>query len=126
MAGTITHDKISLDILNNLNKELPINKKLYRLSNQGHDLGMFFKWYNLKLRSATHNFTIDVLQDSKFINYIETYINYIKKNKLSDNIAIKNYLYGYITHHYLDANTHPFIIYKTEKYIGQQHYMKQK
>lgn len=128
MAGTITHDKFSIDILKKLSKDIKMNKDLYRVSSQGHDLGMFFKWYNLKLRGETHNFSLNVLQDSKFLDYIETYIDYIKQNKLENNTDIKNYLYGYITHHYLDVYTHPYIIYKTgeylnteetEKYIGQ-------
>lgn len=128
MAGTITHDKFARDVKTQLKKDLPINKELYRVASQGHDLGMFFKWYNLKLRGETHKFSLEVLQNSKFLDYIATYIKYIKDNKLEDNIDVKNYLYGYITHHYLDAFTHPYIIYKTgeylntpetEKYIGQ-------
>lgn len=128
MAGTITHDKFARDVNTQLNKDLPINKDLYRVSSQGHDLGMFFKWYNLKLRGETHKFSLNILQDSKFLDYVSTYVKYIKDNKLEDKTDVKNYLYGYITHHYLDAFTHPYIIYKTgeyfntketEKYIGQ-------
>ena len=55
MVGTITHDKFSIDVKTQLNKDLPIKDDLYRVASQGHDLGMFFRWYNLKLRGKHIN-----------------------------------------------------------------------
>ena len=129
MAGTVTHHKFGEDVITKLSKEIPINHDLFCLANQGHDLGFFSKWYNLKLRNETHKFALEVLQDKNFLEYIFNYINYIKINNLENNTDVKNFLYGYIAHHYLDSFVHPFIIYNTGepdknkpetfKYIGK-------
>ena len=113
MAGTVTHHKFSIDVEDKLNKSIPINSDLFHLACQGHDLGFFFKWYNLKLRKQTHEFSIKYLEDCYFLEYIYHYIKYIKHNRLKDNTDVKNFLYGYIAHHYLDSYVHPYIINKT-------------
>ena len=113
MAGTITHHRFSDELLCKLSQEIPINKDLFKLAGQGHDLGFFSKWYNLKSRSETHKFALKILQDKNFLDYIYNYINYMKINQLTNNVDVKNYLYGYIAHHYLDSFVHPYIIYKT-------------
>ena len=110
MAGTVTHHKFSNDVSKKLKNKIIFNKDLFYLASQGHDLGMFYKWYNLKLRGKTHKFALEVLQDKNFLEYIYNYLNYIKSNNLCNNSEVKNYLYGYIAHHYLDSFVHPYII----------------
>lgn len=116
MAGTVTHDKFAKDVLQKIDNNILMDENLYKLASQGHDLGMFYKWYNLRLRGKTHSFAIDVIQDNNFQDYVYTYVKYIKDNGLKNNIDVIDFLYGYITHHYLDSKVHPYIIYKTGVY----------
>lgn len=137
MPGTLTHQKFAKDIqkLEEQNTTSIIcNKELYELACQGHDLGYFSKWYNLILRSKTHHFAIQYLQNCNFVDYVYSYIFYIKENNLTENIDVKNFLYGYISHHYLDVYLHPYIDYEagvydkkkkeTHKYIGKHNMLE--
>lgn len=111
MAGTITHYKIGKDIANKLNIEL--NKDIYLLACQGHDLLYFIKLYELP-KFKNNSSIVDKLQDTNFNDLVINFERHIIKN---DNIDLRSFFYGYITHHIVDSIIHPFIIYHTGEYL---------
>ena len=115
MAGTLTHAVFAEDIYNKFNKEKR-NKFENYLENlktyaQGHDILYFYFPLNLKngkhIRSQARIFH---KKNTKafFINMI----NYVKENKLENNLEIMSFVYGYICHYSLDHISHPYVTYK--------------
>jgi len=111
MAGTITHYKIGKLLLSKT--DIKLDKKIFILACQGHDLLYFIKLtelsqYNKKAKLA------GILQDTKFDSLVEAYEQKIIDHDLD--IKLKSFLYGYITHHLTDSIFHPFINYFSKKY----------
>ena len=110
MAGTLTHYKIALNIYPNIKTK--VDKDIYLTACQGHDLLYFIKLRqicifkkrqkNVKLL-ANHNFAL-VCQ--KFQEYLIAH---------PDDLTVKSFFYGYLTHHLTDSIYHPFIYYYTHE-----------
>lgn len=106
MAGTITHFEIGKRVLKNLN--IKLDKDIFLLACQGHDLLYFIKLKDLPKYDIAKE-KAKMLQNEKFK---ELMIKYNEEIKNSNDIKLKSFLYGYITHHITDSIFHPYIIYE--------------
>lgn len=122
MAGTITHLKIGKEVLKKING--PIDEDIFLLACQGHDLLYFIKLKDF-FHYKNNQQMAKLLQDTNFSRVIEETYQVLENN---DDLALKSFLYGYVTHHLADSIIHPFIIYhsgfykkteETKKYQGQ-------
>ncbi len=122
MAGTLTHYKIGLNIYNNISSI--VDKDLYLTSIQGHDLLLFIKLKNIFNLKKYHELS-ELLQDNNFLDICLEFQKYLKNNP--QDIKVKSFFYGYLTHHITDSIYHPFIHYfthivtdekETKKYEG--------
>lgn len=107
-----------------------IDEPTYYVFSQSHDLLYYYKSKNYKFfnkqgTKGHHKNTQDFI-----INIIEC----IKGNSLTNDKQCMAYLYGTLTHYYLDSTTHPYIFYKsgvykkynkdTHKYRGQHNLLE--
>lgn len=110
MAGTITHYKIGKELYNKLN--IKLNKDIFLLAVQGHDLLYFIKFRDL-IKFHSNSLIVDKLQDTNFSKIVKAFEDFL----LSDaDINVKSFFYGYLTHHIVDSIFHPFIIYESGEY----------
>lgn len=128
MAGSITHHKLGIELYDKLN--IKLNKDLFILACQGHDLLFFIKLKDLP-KSENNSKIVKVLQDNDFDKLVKEYLKVIGEN--NNDIDLKSFLYGYIVHHIVDSCFHPYIIYETgdykhteetKKYYGKHHIME--
>ncbi len=110
MAGTLTHYKIAEEVLNRT--KIPLDKEVYFLASQGHDLLYFIKLKDLPTFKEVKE-QCKLIQKKKFYELVKTYLKELD-NEFS--LVVKSFLYGYITHHIVDSIFHPFIIYETGIY----------
>lgn len=122
MPALTTHKIFAEQVLKEIDNKL-IDKDTFFMFSQSHDIlfyykGKDYKLYNKLGKNAHHKKTKQYL-----INIIEC----IKNNQISDKQCY-GYLFGAITHYYLDSTLHPYIFYKTgvdrktketSKYKGQ-------
>lgn len=128
MPSLTTHKIIAENIFDKLSNNIKknIDKNTYFTFAQSHDIFYYNmqKKYkrigNMGHHQHTQSFIINIIQ-------------YIKDNKLEDNKQCVSYLYGVLTHYYLDSICHPYIFYKTGvnknnketiKYKGQHNLME--
>lgn len=116
MPSSMTHTYLCQDIYQKLPKKYQnkINNKIeyFKLFSQGSDPYMFYHFFIGKKAKYTMNLQ-NTIHSSKTQKFFINTINYISKNNLENNPEIMSFLYGYITHYYLDLYTHPLIYYKT-------------
>lgn len=122
MPALTTHKIFADLVLEEIDQKL-IDKNTYYMFAQSHDIlyyykGKDYKLYNKLGTNAHHKNTQQFILNT---------IQYIKKNKIKDK-QCHSFLYGIITHYYLDSTLHPYIFYKsgiykknkeTYKYRGQ-------
>lgn len=120
MAGTITHFEIGKAVLKKLN--IKLDKDIFLLACQGHDLLYFIKLKDLPKYDIAKE-KAKMLQNEKFKDLV---IKYDEEIQNSNNIKLKSFLYGYITHHITDSIFHPFIIYKAGIYKKTKETLKYK
>lgn len=129
MPALTTHKIFAEQIQNEL-KLNNIDDQTYYIFSQSHDLlyyykGKNYKFYNKQGTKGHHKSTQDFI-----INIIEC----IKSNSLTNDKQCMAYLYGTLTHYYLDSTTHPYVFYKsgvfrkynkdTYKYRGQHNLLE--
>lgn len=112
MPSTITHNYFGKDLYGRIKPRVDVDKNLFIISNQGHDLLMFYKFWNLKKRAKAES-NCSVLQNVNFRYFVKSYIEKIKD--IDENLKrnAKSFIYGYIAHHILDAYVHPKVVYET-------------
>ncbi len=103
MPSIVTHHLFAKDIKDSLN--LNVNSIYYTFA-QSHDY-LYFN-VNKNNRILAHKAHVSNTQ-----KYLISIIEYIKNNKLREDINLMSYLYGSITHYVLDSTTHPYIFYKS-------------
>ena len=121
MAGTITHLKIGQEVYSKIQIELDYNT--FITACQGHDIMYFIKLKNLKNFLYIKKITKKI-QKTKINDFIKLYEKKIIENE--NDIYLKSFLYGYITHHISDSIFHPYIIYKcglTTKHSWLENYI---
>lgn len=92
--GKIVHNKSQTD------------NKLYKTDIKEEDILTFSLGHDLSSLSNNMNYLTHNTNTKLFFYNL---ISYIKTNKLYDNPNIMAYLYGHITHYYLDTLIHPYI-----------------
>lgn len=120
MAGTITHFEIGKRVLKNLN--IKLDKDIFLLACQGHDLLYFIKLKDLPKYDIAKE-KAKMLQNEKFKELV---IKYNQEIQNSNDIKLKSFLYGYITHHITDSIFHPYIIYESGVYKKTKETLKYK
>lgn len=110
MPAYLTHIIMGNSIYNNAIKDsklfkINLNLSSFKASTLSPDLS--------KLSSCFHN-THNKDTDLYFFNMI----NYIKENKLYNDIDVMSLLYGNISHYFLDVYTHPLIYYVSENNVS--------
>ena len=114
MPSSITHAYFSVDLYNELPKKCQerIDLDYLKMFTQGSDPFMFYNFFvGKKNKTISH---IQYIVHTKKTNmFFKNNISYIIDNNLNNNKEILSYLYGYISHYYLDLYTHPFLYYKT-------------
>jgi len=58
-----------------------------------------------------------VMQEEHTADYIINMATYIKEHGLTDNKQVMTYFYGTVTHLILDATIHPYVYYKSGRYL---------
>ena len=111
MPALATHKIFAESVLKNLD-ENKVDKDTYFIFSQSHDLlyyykGKNYKFYNKQGTKGHHKNTQEFI-----LNIIEC----IKANNLVKDKQCMAYLYGTITHYYLDSTCHPYIFYKSGVY----------
>ena len=128
MPSLTTHKIIAENIFDKLSNNIKknIDQNTYFTFAQSHDI---FYYNTQKKYKRIGNMGHHQHTQSFIINIIQ----YIKDNKLEDNKQCVSYLYGILTHYYLDSICHPYIFYKTGvnkknketiKYKGQHNLME--
>ena len=108
MPSLTTHKIIAENIFDKLSNNIKknIDQNTYFTFAQSHDI---FYYNTQKKYKRIGNMGHHQHTQSFIINIIQ----YIKDNKLEDNKQCVSYLYGILTHYYLDSICHPYIFYKT-------------
>ncbi len=116
MPGLITHficgDVCIKRLKNNELKNMLIkNRQIFNVGTQGPDI---FFYYIPCLYKKSIYMLGNTLHKSKIGTFFSSLINFIDEieNKNEKQTAA-SYLAGYLTHYALDANTHPYIYYKS-------------
>lgn len=118
LPNTLTHSYFIMDVYYHLNirqKELLMDKKdLLKISSQSMDVLFFYDVFKLKdnkIRQLANKF-----HTSKTGEFLITFINYIRYNKLYYDPDVIAFLYGLLSHYILDTTFHPYINYKCGVY----------
>lgn len=117
MPGPKTHDifyrqlkqKLSAATLADLN-----HYDDYRIFAQGHDFFIYHDFYKIWNQKKLDKNIADsvLLQEHKFQEFIYNFLKCAEKNGAIEDEQTRLFIGpGYIMHHLLDANVHPFIIY---------------
>ena len=114
MPSSITHAYFGIDVYNKLSKKHKKNIDLnyLKIFSQGSDPFLFYNLFIGK-KAKEINSIQEIIHTQKTNLFFKNTIKYIIKNNLTDNKEIITYLYGYISHYYLDLYTHPYIYYKS-------------
>ncbi len=116
MPSSMTHSYFAVDVYNKLNDQSKykiegyVNKlKTYSLSTDPY---MFYNLFIGKKNKKVANIQ-KISHTTKTKEYFINMIKYIINNNLENDKEIISYLYGSISHYFLDKTIHPFIFYKT-------------
>lgn len=109
MPATYTHHQFTIDVLKSLDKSIEeqIDVDIFNLFGKSFDI-LFFSKPGLGFYAHNHNVNL----------YFQIILDYIKQNNLYQSPQVLAYLYGSICHYVLDSTVHPFVFYKTGKYIS--------
>lgn len=122
MPALTTHKIFAEQVLKEINTDL-VDTNTYYMFAQSHDILFYYKGKDYKLYNALGK----KAHHKKTKQYITNIIECLKNNQINDKQCY-GYLFGIITHYYLDSTLHPYIFYKTgvnrntkdtEKYKGQ-------
>lgn len=124
MPAITTHKIFAENVLKKLQLKQSINidKNIYFTFAQSHDLLFYYKGFKHKLYNdlghKSHHYNTQ--------DFIINIISYIKRNNLTRNKECLSFLYGILTHYYLDSIAHPYIFYKTGTYKKDKKTLKYK
>lgn len=115
MPATITHAYFGKDLYNKLPaniKQTITSEKNLMMFSQSMDALMFFHIYIPFNGKETRNIA-PTFHNNKIDDFFSTLINYMKDNEYYKDSQTLTFLYGLISHFFLDSRAHPFIFYKT-------------
>ncbi len=111
MADIVTHATFALDVALVLKDEslLNSNRMIYFLGSQGPDV---FYFYNLLgfYQNTTYKKFGNYMHNNKASEFLSESVKYLKDNY---NDSLYSYLCGFICHHALDRNVHPYVYHVT-------------
>ena len=118
MPATITHAYFAKDIYDVLPKSIKEHVSLSRVKmfGQSSDPLMFYNLFSLKPGKEIRELD-KTLHSTKSRKFFINLVNYIKMNDLSKDSDVSSFLVGFICHYVLDSNIHPYVFYKTGKFI---------
>jgi len=137
MAGTITHFYFAKEIGSRLKEKrnITLDQDLLYIFAQSMDpfhfysLFLPFKKEGIKKRGFS-----EIFHTQKTDDFFKELILYIKNKNLYEDIYVRTFLYGLITHYVLDSSLHPYVEYKcgcfnskdknTYKYNAKHHEME--
>lgn len=119
MPSSIVHAYFAKDLINNINnKTKKIDEKKLLYFAQSTDPFHFYhilKPWKMNGRN-TRKFT-ETFHTQNCSKFLITLTKEIKEKNLKDNKEVLTFLYGFTAHFVLDSTLHPYIIYKTGKFI---------
>lgn len=120
MPSSIVHNYFAQDLINNINnKNYKIDEKKLCYFAQSTDPFHFYhilkpwKINGKKIRNFTETF-----HTTNCGTFLIKLTKEIKKKNLTNNKEILSFLYGFTAHYILDSTVHPYVIYKTGKFIS--------
>jgi hypothetical protein len=118
MSDALNHYLCGQETLNRLldmNIVFDINQKVYDLGTQGPDI---FFYYNVLLKNENSINYGSIIHQNKVDDFFYSAISKIlSMDEGNERTLILSYLLGLISHHALDVATHPFIFYRSGKYL---------
>ncbi len=116
MADIVTHATFAQDIIGSLSDEelkimLNKHKYIYYLGSQGPDPFYFHQLLSLKKDRSYHKFG-NYMHDNCTASFLTESFKYLKEHY---DEALHCYLIGFISHHALDRNVHPYVYSVTGK-----------
>ena len=114
MPATITHAYFAKDVFDILPSDIKnrIDCSRIKMFGQSMDSLMFYNLFSVFPGKKIRKFS-NIFHKEKSQEYFINLINFIKSNKLENDMDVCSYLAGTICHYVLDSNIHPYIIYKT-------------
>jgi len=113
MPGHLTHNKSYLDVFDLLPEKMKgqyaESWREYKLFAQGHDFLLLYMFLHLPQYPELHR-KLGIIEENIQALAIH-YIGALQKTSKSAEAML--FLYGYLTHHFLDAKLHPLIVYET-------------
>lgn len=120
MPATITHAYFAEDLFNrfddNIKRRIDYDKKMLMMFSQSTDALMFYNIYSVFPGKKYRALQLDFHENNTnlFFSYL---INYMKKKKYYNDPFSLSFLYGFIAHFCLDSNCHPYVFYRTGKFV---------
>ncbi len=116
MPDVVTHATFARDLIDlienpQLKYNLIKNKYILYLGAQGPDVFYFHQLLSIKRNKAYRNFG-NVMHDEKAGHFLIESIKYLKAHY---HVSLHSYLCGFISHHTLDRNVHPYVYHVTGK-----------
>lgn len=113
MPGHLTHNKSYLDVYKllpeKMKRQYASTWEAYKLFAQGHDFLLLYMFLHLPQYPELHRKLTVIEEDIQ--DFAIHYISSLQKTGKSAEAVL--FLYGYLTHHFLDAKLHPLIVYGT-------------
>jgi len=113
MPGHITHNNSYLDVYKLLPEQVKRRYasawEQYKLFAQGHDFLLLYMFLHLPQYPKVHQKLHIIEEDVQELAV--RYVHALRKTERSAESVL--FLYGYLTHHFMDAKIHPLVIYET-------------
>ncbi len=114
MPSTMTHTYFIMDIYD----RLPFQRREFLLHQipvlkvfaQGMDPLYFYHLCSLKKGKRVREFGA-YFHEHQTLQFFQTLINYIKYNDFQEDPEVMAFLYGMLSHYFLDSTCHPFVVY---------------
>ena len=113
MPGHVTHNNSYLDVYRLLPEQMRQRYagtwEQYKPFAQGHDFLLLYMFLHLPQYPKVHKKLKIIEEDVQELAV--QYVRVLRKTDMSAESVL--FLYGYLTHHFMDAKLHPLIIYET-------------
>jgi len=120
MPDLVTHYYFADRVLEELPKDIRksiSDKNLYYFASAGPDPFFFYKFYKFK-ENAKMSQIGHYMHQNKVYEFFEK-LTQLTKNSDNNKPLLFSYLTGFLTHHILDSTVHPYVFYKTGKFVKE-------
>ncbi|NTW70740.1 MAG: zinc dependent phospholipase C family protein [Eubacteriaceae bacterium] len=118
MSDAINHYMCGFEVLLEIQGKLDgfhLMEDVFYLGSQGPDMFFYFNVLEKEENRINYGSLIHTQHINEFFTNSFDYLNNLESSYKRD--VLYSYLCGFVTHHTLDVMTHPFIIYRTGKYL---------